>query len=69
MRGEHTNTSDLDLVVLYTSIPNAFRDSYVFEGWPIEAFVHDYQTLHYFFKHVDKPTGEPSLMQMVSRRH
>ena len=66
MRGEHTKTSDLDLVVLYTSIPNAFRDSYVFEGWPIEAFVHDYQTLHYFFKQVDQPTGEPSLMQMVA---
>lgn len=66
VRGEHTKTSDLDLVVLYSSLPNAFRDSYICEGWPIEAFVHDYQTLHYFFKHVDQPTGEPSLMQMVA---
>jgi len=66
VRGEHTKTSDLDLVVLYKTLPNAYRESYYYQDWPIEAFVHDYQTLHYFFDKVDRPSGVPSLMQMVS---
>ncbi len=28
IRGEGTKTSDLDIVVIYSSIPNAYRDSY-----------------------------------------
>ena len=65
VRGEQTETSDLDLVVLYHELPNAHRKSYTYQGWPIEAFVHDLQTLHYFFDKVDRPSGIPSLMQMV----
>ena len=66
VRGEHTETSDLDLVVLYSGIPNAYRASYYYQGWPVEAFHHDMQTLHYFFEQVDRPTGIPVLMQMVA---
>ncbi len=66
MRGEGTSTSDLDIVVVYKNLANAYRDSYSYDGWPVEAFVHDPETLKYFFDEVDAPTGYPSLASMVS---
>ena len=66
VRGEGTSTSDLDLVVVFKSLPNAYRESFRFGDWPVEAFVHDPQTLAYFFHKVDKPSGVPSLPTMVS---
>lgn len=66
VRGEATATSDLDIVVLYQSLPNAYRDSYHFRGWPVEAFVHDLETLTYFIREIDAPTGVPSLAAMVN---
>ncbi|MBI3899992.1 MAG: nucleotidyltransferase domain-containing protein [Gammaproteobacteria bacterium] len=65
VRGDHTETSDLDLVVIFDTLPQAYRESFVFGGWPVEAFVHDPQTLRYFFYEVDRPTGVPSLAMMV----
>jgi hypothetical protein len=55
----------LDLVVVYESLPNAFRESFCFERLPVEAFVHDGQTLNYFFVEVDRASGVPSLPHMV----
>lgn len=66
VRGEGTSTSDLDLVVVFKHLPCAYRGSYFYESWPIEAFVHDPQTLDYFFRYVDRPTGVPSLARMVA---
>lgn len=66
VRGEGTSTSDLDLVVVFDRISAAYRDSYIYKNWPVEAFVHDPQTLEYFFRHVDRPSGVPSLPRMVS---
>jgi len=66
LRGEGTKTSDLDIVVVYESVSNAYRDSYFYSGWPVEAFVHDPQTFKYFIQKVDGPTGVPSLAAMVS---
>jgi len=66
MRGEGTATSDLDLVVVYERIDAAFRESFTSAGWPVEAFVHDPETLRYFFLQVDRPGGVPSLPHMVS---
>jgi hypothetical protein len=65
VRGEATAFSDLDLVVVYESLPNAYRESFRFAGFPVEAFVHDSQTLNYFFGEVDRPSGIPALPQMV----
>jgi hypothetical protein len=64
-RGEGTASSDLDLVVVYASLPRAYRESFRFDGYPVEAFVHDPETLHYFFIDVDRASGIPSLPQMV----
>ncbi len=66
VRGEGTKTSDLDIVVLYESMSNAYRDSYFCGGWPVEAFVHDPQTFNYFVQKVDGPAGVPALAAMVS---
>ncbi|MBF2051979.1 MAG: nucleotidyltransferase domain-containing protein [Candidatus Sericytochromatia bacterium] len=65
-RGEATPHSDLDLVVIYPHLPAAWRESLIFEGQPVEAFVHDPQTLRYFFEAVDRPGGVPSLIRMVA---
>jgi predicted nucleotidyltransferase len=65
MRGEGTPYSDLDLVVIYPRLSCAFRESFRFEGLPVEAFVHDADTLNYFFTELDRVSGVPSLPRMV----
>ena len=64
MRGEATPASDLDIVVVYERLPSAYREAFVYGGWPVEAFVHDAGTLEEFFE-VDRRRGLPSLMSMV----
>src|SRR5262245_10879787 len=65
VRGEGTAHSDLDLVVILPALTCAWRESFIFEGYPVEAFVHDPETLEYFFVEVDRPSGMPMLMHMV----
>jgi hypothetical protein len=65
VRGESTPFSDLDLVVIFDKLPAAYRESFNFQGFPIEAFVHDPETLNYFLHDVDRPSGIPSLAQMI----
>lgn len=64
MRGEATPASDLDIVVVYGKLPRAYREAFVYAGWPVEAFVHDEGTLGRFFE-MDRERGLPSLMSMV----
>ena len=64
MRGEATPASDLDIVVAYERLPNAYREAFVYGGWPVEAFVHDEGTVEEFFE-ADRRRGLPSLMSMV----
>jgi predicted nucleotidyltransferase len=64
MRGEETPASDLDLVVVFEELPNAYREAFVYGGWPVEAFVHDEETLSRFFER-DRARGLPALMSMV----
>lgn len=66
VRGEATDYSDLDLVVVFDRLENAKRRSFEFEGWPVEAFLHDPSTLEFFFLEVDRPTGVPSLLTMIT---
>jgi Nucleotidyltransferase domain len=64
LRGEATAASDLDLVVVYERLPRARREAFACDGWPVEAFVHDPETLGHYFE-VDRLGGIPSLMRMV----
>jgi hypothetical protein len=66
IRGEATAYSDLDLVVLYPRIERAYRESFFHKGWPVEAFIHDPETLRYFFNHVDKHLGRATLAEMIA---
>jgi predicted nucleotidyltransferase len=65
IRGEGTPSSDLDIVVIQKRLPAAYRRSFVYEGWPVEAFVHDPQTLNYFCWELDRRSGIPTLPSMV----
>jgi predicted nucleotidyltransferase len=65
VRGEGTAYSDLDLVVVYSALPYAYRESFTFQTLPVEAFVHDPETLEYFFVDIDRAAGIPALLQMV----
>jgi Nucleotidyltransferase domain len=66
VRGEGTAASDLDLVVVFERVANAYRESFRFGRWPVEAFVHDPETLEYFFHEFDGPSGVPVLPMMIS---
>jgi hypothetical protein len=69
VRGEGTAYSDLDLVVVYPTLPAAYRESFRFQGLPVEVFVHDPETLEYFFVEMDAASGIPALPQMVVEGH
>lgn len=65
MRGQGTEHSDLDVVVVHHSLPCAQRESLLHCDWPVELFVHDPETLAYFFEQ-DRQRGVPSLPSMVA---
>lgn len=60
-----TSASDLDLVIVYEQVPNAWREAFNYEGWPIDAFVHDKDTLRYFFEESKNGSGISGLLYMV----
>jgi predicted nucleotidyltransferase len=62
--GEGTAYSDLDLVVVYQTLHHAYRESFMSHDWPVEAFVHDRQTLNYFLG-TDRVSGIPTLASMI----
>jgi hypothetical protein len=64
VRGGATAASDLDLVVLFAALPNAWRESFVFEGVPVDAFVHDAETLRAFMQK-DVDAGKPAMLTML----
>jgi hypothetical protein len=64
-QNQGTSASDLDLVIVYEKIPNAYREAFIYQEWPIDAFIHDTETLYYFFEESRANTGIPGLMQMI----
>lgn len=64
MRGQGTPTSDIDLVVIFPRVKNPYRESFVFEGIPVEAFIHDKDTLAFFFQK-DREELHAAIMDMV----
>jgi predicted nucleotidyltransferase len=64
-RGEETAYSDIDLVVIFEKLDHAWRESFTHGGWLVEAFVHDPETLQWFFEH-DAKNAAPILASMVS---
>lgn len=64
-RGDGTRTSDIDLVIVYPQLPNAWRDSFIWNGRLCETFAHDPRSLLVFYRQ-DAERGVPSLMHMVA---
>lgn len=64
-RGEETKTSDLDIVILDQNLSSCYRESFFSNGWPVEVFVHNFETYKTFFES-DCKRGRPSLPQLVS---
>lgn len=65
IRGKGTVLSDLDLIVVYPKIGNARRESYFYKEMPIEAFVHDYETIQFFIDN-DYNNASASMMNMIA---
>lgn len=65
MRGQGTWLSDIDLVVVHDHLEAACRESFMAQGVPVEAFVHDQQTLKWFINE-DAKRGRPSMLNMVA---
>ncbi|CAN5241821.1 hypothetical protein BH10PSE19_BH10PSE19_20040 [soil metagenome] len=61
----YTSRSDLDIVVVFDKVQNAYREAFLYESWKIDAFIHDIETLRYFFEEIDGKSGMPALPQMI----
>jgi hypothetical protein len=65
VRGQGFASSDLDVVVMFDSLTAARRESFYFDGWPVEAFTHDPATLVHFVRS-DLLQGRPTLAHMIA---
>lgn len=64
-KNQGTSASDLDLIVVYENLPNAYREAFIYDEWPIDVFVHSLDTLHYFFEESQTASGIPGLIDMI----
>lgn len=65
VRGEATETSDLDIIVFDQHLGSAYRESLVDFDWAIEVFVHNLTSYKEYFAS-DCERARPSLPRMVS---
>ena len=65
LSARRTATSDLDIVVVLTGPPAPYRESLRWRGWPAETFVHDANSLEYFFAK-DTSRRRPTLARMCA---
>lgn len=60
-----TSASDLDLVIVFEEVAHAYRETFIYDGWPIDAFIHDLDTLRYFCGKLEASDGKPALINMI----
>ncbi|MFJ7406105.1 MULTISPECIES: nucleotidyltransferase domain-containing protein [unclassified Lysinibacillus] len=65
VRGEATDTSDLDIVVFDNYRMTSYRESFRAFGWAIEVFVHNLTSYKQYFDE-DYKRARPSMPRMVS---
>lgn len=65
VRGEATETSDLDILIFDEAIEQSYRESLVAFGWPIEVFVHNFTSYKQFVES-DCARAKPSLPRMLA---
>ncbi|PEJ57500.1 nucleotidyltransferase [Bacillus sp. AFS002410] len=65
VRGEATETSDLDIVIFDQNLQSSYRESLIEFGWDTEVFVHNSSSYKAYFES-DYKRARPSLPRMVS---
>lgn len=65
VRGEATDTSDLDIVIFDDKIKSSYRESFIKYGWRSEIFVHNLTSYNAYFVS-DCERARPSMPRMVS---
>lgn len=65
VRGEATETSDLDIVVFDRNAVSSYRESLIEFDWRIEVFVHNLTSYEAFFQS-DVERARPSMPRMVA---
>lgn len=65
VRGEATETSDLDLVIFDQQYHSSYRESLIDFGWNIEVFVHNLTSYKEYFSS-DCERARPSMPRMVA---
>lgn len=63
--GRGTSASDLDLIIVFEEVAHAYREAFIYDGWPIDAFIHDLDTLRYFCGKLEASDGKPALIHMI----
>lgn len=64
-RGEQLPSSDIDLVIMYgPAFQQPHRNSYIFDGWPIEIFVQNVKAQEFFLER-DRQRGMCVLASMI----
>ncbi len=64
VRGEGTDTSDLDIVIISDEEELPYRKSLIFQKWPIEVFVYNHKSYkEYCQRGIDQ--ARPSLISMI----
>ncbi len=64
-KGLHGPDSDLDVVVVFKSLFQAYRETFRADGWLVDAQIHDLETLNYVMSS-DAKLGSAILATMVS---
>jgi len=64
-QNQGTSASDLDLIIVFESLPHAYRETFIYDEWPIDAFIHDTDTLRYFFEESRTGNGISGLSYMI----
>ncbi|SET85214.1 Nucleotidyltransferase domain-containing protein [Salinibacillus kushneri] len=65
VRGEATETSDLDIVIFDNTFSSSYRESIIDYEWQIEVFAHNLNSYRDYFES-DYKRARPSLPRMVS---
>lgn len=65
LSNQATPSSDIDLVIVFERLEHAYREAFIYEDTPIDAFIHDPNTLNYFFENIEAKDGHPALIQMI----
>lgn len=65
VRGEATETSDLDIVIFDKRLTSSYRESMFDFGWAIEVFAHNFTSYKYFIE-MDCKAAKPSMPRMIS---